>query len=544
MIVRQYEVGSFEIFCYLVGDEKLGEGLSSIMREMTSNHHLQVDFSGALGNNSAVTQNVLLVRFMSANKIRANSCRKDAERPENTTSFVHRYPPDSLWGNGSASAFLQHTRSSSLIAALRENSSAQYRLPSFRSHPLPSLRDHGRLETNQQNRDPSIQRNLSFVVRTSSIPRPIHITSFPQAASSQVYPSTGCFARSASREIILASQPSFLTDFRSGFCHPGPLWQIPMGSCRLQSQEAWPTVLSPPPLLRSPSSRVLAWIAAPWRCGYQYGSCSVSESVSGQGAPIHCPIAYSDSSRFGILWQKGRRISRFYWLWLRDCGQGIFHDQISIQRMSFQKASRWMGSGRISIQTPSLEKTASICGGATAYSRRSRRGSTTHAFQRSQICLPCLGHQFKDSSLEGLAILCQESYHRKEHPGTSLRLSVGQDSHRRLGGQRCFLSDAPPGIQYRSLVQEVMFTERISLHHTGHYSDGLSRPACQGHEKREQKPADTPQRLSLPGAVRDCSQNNRQTQDPKKFMNLQTDSFSQSSIYKGFQTKNNIFTHY
>jgi len=27
MIVRQYEVGSFEIFCYLVGDEKRGEGL-------------------------------------------------------------------------------------------------------------------------------------------------------------------------------------------------------------------------------------------------------------------------------------------------------------------------------------------------------------------------------------------------------------------------------------------------------------------------------------------------------------------------------------
>jgi hydroxyacylglutathione hydrolase len=27
MIVRQYEVGSFEIFCYLIGDEKLGEGL-------------------------------------------------------------------------------------------------------------------------------------------------------------------------------------------------------------------------------------------------------------------------------------------------------------------------------------------------------------------------------------------------------------------------------------------------------------------------------------------------------------------------------------
>ena len=27
MIVRQYEVGSFEIFCYLIGDEKVGEGL-------------------------------------------------------------------------------------------------------------------------------------------------------------------------------------------------------------------------------------------------------------------------------------------------------------------------------------------------------------------------------------------------------------------------------------------------------------------------------------------------------------------------------------
>ena len=27
MIVRQYEAGSFEVFCYWVGDDTLGEGL-------------------------------------------------------------------------------------------------------------------------------------------------------------------------------------------------------------------------------------------------------------------------------------------------------------------------------------------------------------------------------------------------------------------------------------------------------------------------------------------------------------------------------------
>jgi len=137
---------------------------------MTSNQYLNVDLSENLGDNSLMTQNVLLVRLVSFSNIHLNSCSKDAQRPENTTSFIHRYPFDSLWRNGSASAFLQEGRSSSLTATLRENSSAQYRLPSFRSHSLPSLRHHGRLETNQQSRDPSIQRNLSFVVRSSSVP--------------------------------------------------------------------------------------------------------------------------------------------------------------------------------------------------------------------------------------------------------------------------------------------------------------------------------------------------------------------------------------
>jgi hypothetical protein len=37
------------------------------MREMTSNQQFQVDFSGVLGDNLVMTQNVLLVRFVSLN---------------------------------------------------------------------------------------------------------------------------------------------------------------------------------------------------------------------------------------------------------------------------------------------------------------------------------------------------------------------------------------------------------------------------------------------------------------------------------------------
>jgi len=41
--------------------------------------------------------------------------------------------------------------------------------------------------------------------------------------------------------------------------------------------------------------------------------------------------------------------------------------------------------------------------------------------------------------------------------------------------------------------------------------------------------------------VRDCSQNNRQTEDPKKFMDLQAVSFFQHGTDKGFQTKKKYF---
>ena len=173
-----------------------------MMREMISNPHWRIDLSRVLGHNFALTQNVRFGRFASINKIRTNSFADDAQRPAYTASFVHRYPFNSLWRNGSASAFLQKDRSTSLPATIRPIPSAQYRLSSFRSDSLSSFHHHGRLETNQQDRHPSIQWNLPFLVRTSSFPRSIDPAPFPQTTSPQVYPSIGGPTRSTASQTL------------------------------------------------------------------------------------------------------------------------------------------------------------------------------------------------------------------------------------------------------------------------------------------------------------------------------------------------------
>src|SRR4030067_3437381 len=105
---------------------------------------LHIEFTRHAGYNIALTQSVHLVRFVSRTKNSTILLLPDAQRLENTTPHVHRYPPDSLRRDGPSSAFLQQAWAPSFVATVGADLATQCRLSSFRYDPGSSLCDHGR----------------------------------------------------------------------------------------------------------------------------------------------------------------------------------------------------------------------------------------------------------------------------------------------------------------------------------------------------------------------------------------------------------------
>src|SRR3990172_12942369 len=500
-----------------------------------------IEFSTVMSYNFLLTQNVHFGRFVSENKSSEISVSYHAQRLENTASRIQRYQSHSLRRNGNPSAFLQQARTSSVDSAIRSNSSAQRRLSPLRSDHRSPLRHHGGPQAYQQDRDPAIQWSFPLPAGTLPVSRSVDIAKIPQEASPQGRPSTRCPARPASHQAVYYTQIQNHTDLRSGLCGSHDLWEGPVCQSRLQPQETGQTLLSSPPVLRGPSPGVLAWQLETGRCCIQYRRSAISQTLSGQGSPKYRQQPNPHSGRFGVLWQTCRRVPRYSPMWLYYCGQGVCTHQIPGQRMSFQKDRPRLGSRGISIPAVSLENPSPFHRGQTPYSRRPSRGSATDPLQRPEICLPCPGDQHEDSSLESLAVLRQKGNHREEYPRAPLRLSPRQDPHGGLDCQCGLLSDSSFGLQYRSLVQKTLSSQRISLHYPGYHPNRFSGLAGQVDEEgKPEHPGSSPG-LSLPEAVLDCTEKDRQTPVAIICVNLQVTHKLTSSIFMGFRVKNNIF---
>lgn len=155
--------------------------------------------------------------------------------------------------------------------------------------------------------------------------------------------------------------------------------------------------------------------------------------------------------------------------------------------MPLPETIKWLRDRRFSIPTPWLQSTSPFYCDSTSNPRSSSRSQTTHSLQIQEICLPCLGHQFADSSLESSDVLRPEGHHRKECSRIPLRLFPGQNSKRRLGGQCGFLSYNASGLQYRPLVQKAISAQRVSLCYTGYASDRLPGLTSKINQKRKQE---------------------------------------------------------
>ena len=208
----------------------------------------------------AVAQSSLIVSPMPQTIKPLISPFKHAKRPAKTGFVLYRYPPHSLRRHDPSAAFLQQAQTTMAPSEIYQDPSIPCYVSSLRPHPRPSLCHHGRITKNQQDRDLTIQRGVSFPPGTLPIPRSIHAPTISQTASPQSHPPTRRLTRSTSSSAVFPAQAPNDLDFRSGLRRAHGLWKTPVCQSRIQPQEAWSPILSSPPMLRSPFAGILAWV--------------------------------------------------------------------------------------------------------------------------------------------------------------------------------------------------------------------------------------------------------------------------------------------
>jgi hypothetical protein len=143
-------------------------------------HVIFCGFRGSLGSSA---QSVLLVRFVPEAENPFASAVYHAESLAHDASDVYRDPSHLLRWHGVFAAFLQKAQTPMVAPEVCDRPATQCRLSSFRYIPGTVIRDHGGPATNQQDRDPAIQRRLSPLTRPSTVSRPVHASSVSQATS-------------------------------------------------------------------------------------------------------------------------------------------------------------------------------------------------------------------------------------------------------------------------------------------------------------------------------------------------------------------------
>lgn len=249
------------------------------------------------------------------------------------------------------------------------------------------------LASHQQGGNPAIHRRLPPVPRSVPLARPVYVRAISQRKASKGQSLARRAARSASREIVFPADSQNYSFVRPRLGGSDRIWQASVCPSWLQSEESGQTILPSPSLLRGPLAGVLTRISESRGRRCQYGSRTIPQALSRKGSEADGPLSGPYSGRFRILWQKDRRVPRFWWLRLRYCGKGMPSHQIARTGMSIQGARKRIRGRRVPIQTAQVEKATPVCRGASSYSNRSCRSAAPDALRGEKERLPCCGHQ-------------------------------------------------------------------------------------------------------------------------------------------------------
>lgn len=421
-----------------------------------------------------------------------------AKRLAKNRFFIRRNPYYALRRHVAHTAFLQMPGVQEEAARECPTFFSQPAFSYFRIYSRIGLRNHHGIASHKQNRHSSIQRCIFTNARSGSISRPVNSSAFSQTTATR-YDSKYCSTARQPESISVSFSPATpRLDFRLGFDGHRHLRRTATWRGRVQPEKAGTSFVSSIALLRVLLSRILAWQSSSRQYGCRNRSYSFYKAMPGESAFHHCQKPYSFSHGFRFLFQSRHWLFGRHRLSVRHCRKGISSHKEACDGMQVSCAWQWMGNSGVQRESSSyVGKAASVYRCTPPDSSNRRRSKPTDIVQRQEVCLSCICYQSDDQPVESVSLLQSPSHHREKYPGTYVRLSSQQNTHRRLDRQCGIFSVGAVCCEYRSLVQTPLLTERISLGNAGYHPYRFPRIAGTACQKAWDKCRQTASRLPL-----------------------------------------------
>lgn len=415
-----------------------------------------------------------------------------AKRNKKHTNFRRTNESYPLWRNRFDSTVLQKAETQVASAKPSKIFSSFQPVSSYRTYLSHYLCLNCWHTTFDQNKNPSGQ----WVLSTSHWPQKLslcqQLASFPETSESQnyskYYQGSGLFA---TKDVsVLCSQNKL--SFRSRLFCTYRLWQIYRRSqSGLQSRQKRKKVLSSLILFRSQFQRLLAQYSKTWEYRFFNRSSRIFQQLFKQASSLY--LSYPSPSRCWFLQSQTYRTSRGEKYWLRNCCQNYQANQMAIGRPALSQIQKRLGSSRIPLHAPQLEKASQIYSYPQTNSRK--RFRPINSFHHETIFLSSLCNQSPSKAGKCLVFLSGPGTHRKIHQRIKREFYSGQNSHQQLPGKSILFPFTPSCLRYSQLVQEDMPAAKISQCYPRDYPYRIFSNTSKVSENRQQEYAQTAIRI-------------------------------------------------
>src|SRR4029450_1128550 len=193
---------------------------------------------------------------------------RDAQGASKTGYYVWKPNSHRLWRGVSASSFFYPHWTQECDCnrdTLYPTEQSLHRRGIVACHPVP---DHSWSRTNRDNTVVATQWCLSVPERTGDLPRPQHPQTFLASHGTPGSDKAAQTPRPVLGQDDRQTPFAISLDLRPRLHRSGSLRKTTGRRSRLQSHQAWTTLLSSTAVLRGTNQRLLAWGAAPRKCSY------------------------------------------------------------------------------------------------------------------------------------------------------------------------------------------------------------------------------------------------------------------------------------
>lgn len=409
---------------------------------------------------------------------------ESAKRSKKHTNYRRRGESYPLWWNRSGSTVLQKTETQMASATSSKIFPTFQSLSSYRTYFSDYLCLNCWYTPLEENKNPSRQWFLSTNHWPPKLPLCQQFEAFPETNKSRQHPRYYQSQRLSQAKDILHPIPKNQFALRSRFFCYHSLWQIYRRSQnRLQSWQKGCPFLSSSILLRSQFQRFLAQYLKTWRYRFFNQSSRIFQRMLKQDSSLY--LSLQSKSRCGFLQSQTYQTSRGEKYWLCNCCQNYQTHQMAIGRSALSPIQKILGSGRIPLHPPQLEKASQIYSYPQTTSRK--RFRPTNSFHHKAILLSSFRNQSPFKFRKCLVFLSWPSTYRKIHQRIKRKFCSGQNPYQQFSGKSVLFSSITFRLQHRQLVQEDMSASKISQCHPRDYSYRIFSDSSQVGENRQQK---------------------------------------------------------